>query len=110
MAAIDFYKLPVKDKQDVYEQTGNQFGISASSVEKDWWVVQSLRMIMQLDVAQHIVFKGGTSLSKAWNLIDRFSEDIDIALDRHFLGFSGYIGSKRSSTFGHCKNRGRQIK
>lgn len=41
-----------------------------------------------MEIAPHTVFKGGTSLSKVWNLIDRFSEDIDLALDRKFLGFN----------------------
>jgi hypothetical protein len=44
-----------------------------------------------MDIAEHIVFKGGTSLSKAWGLIDRFSEDIDLAINREFFGFSGEI-------------------
>ena len=60
-------------------------------IEKDWWVVQTLRLISQMDIAEHIVFKGGTSLSKAWGLIDRFSEDIDLAINREFFGFSGDI-------------------
>ena len=37
----------------------------------------------------HLTFKGGTSLSKAWDLIDRFSEDVDLTIDREFLGFGG---------------------
>jgi predicted nucleotidyltransferase component of viral defense system len=41
--------------------------------------------------ANALVFKGGTSLSKGWNAIQRFSEDIDLALDREFLGFSGEL-------------------
>ncbi len=49
---------------------------------------------MEMDVSKHLVFKGGTSLSKGWNLIERFSEDIDMALDRNFLGFSGELGVK----------------
>jgi hypothetical protein len=44
-----------------------------------------------MDIVKHIVFKGGTSLSKAWGLIDRFSEDIDLALNREFFGFAGDI-------------------
>lgn len=48
-----------------------------------------------MDVAKHLVFKGGTSLSKAWNLIERFSEDIDLALDKKFLGYSGNFSVKR---------------
>lgn len=44
-----------------------------------------------MDCANALVFKGGTSLSKGWNVINRFSEDIDLALDREFLGFSGEL-------------------
>ena len=63
----------------------------AFAVEKDWWVTQTLAIIFQMEVAPHLVFKGGTSLSKAWKLIHRFSEDIDLALDRAFLGFEGEL-------------------
>jgi predicted nucleotidyltransferase component of viral defense system len=52
----------------------------------DWWVVRTLELVFASSIAPHTVFKGGTSLSKAWNIIDRFSEDIDLALDRRFLG------------------------
>lgn len=51
-------------------------------------MVQALTLIFQSSIAAHTVFKGGTSLSKGWKLIDRFSEDIDLALDRGFLGFN----------------------
>jgi len=44
-----------------------------------------------MDCANALIFKGGTSLSKGWNLIQRFSEDIDLALDREFLGFTGEL-------------------
>ncbi len=50
-------------------------------------MVRTLELIFKTEIAANTVFKGGTSLSKAWNLIDRFSEDIDLALDRKFLGF-----------------------
>lgn len=55
-------------------------GIQAKAIEKDWWVTLTLRALFQGAYAHHIVFKGGTSLSKCWKLISRFSEDIDIAL------------------------------
>ncbi|MCX6272847.1 MAG: nucleotidyl transferase AbiEii/AbiGii toxin family protein [Bacteroidetes bacterium] len=63
----------------------------AAAVEKDWWVVRTLELVFQTEIAPNTVFKGGTSLSKAWKLIDRFSEDIDLALDRRFLGFEGIM-------------------
>jgi predicted nucleotidyltransferase component of viral defense system len=65
--------IPDETKRNAYKQVGEQVGVSAFAVEKDWWVVQSLACIYELDVAKHIVFKGGTSLSKAWDLIQRFS-------------------------------------
>jgi hypothetical protein len=55
-------------------------GIRAKAIEKDWWVTLTLRALFQGAYAKHMVFKGGTSLSKCWKLIERFSEDIDIAL------------------------------
>jgi predicted nucleotidyltransferase component of viral defense system len=50
-----------------------------------------LNIIFSLPYANHIVFKGGTSLSKAWDLIERFSEDIDLVIDRKHLGFEGEL-------------------
>jgi hypothetical protein len=64
-------------------------------VEKDWWVVQTLAAVYQLEIAPYLVFKGGTSLSKAWKLIERFSEDIDLAMDRTFFGFEGKLGKNQ---------------
>ena len=81
-----FYQLPDETKERIFRQTGTERGIPAFAVEKDWWVVQTLRIIFSMDIAKHLVFKGGTSLSKAWNLVDRFSEDVDLALDKAVLG------------------------
>lgn len=86
MDAINFYSLKPEEKRTVFEQIGTILNIHPSAVEKDWWVVQTLALIQEMDVAPHIVFKGGTSLSKAWSIIERFSEDIDLALDKRFLG------------------------
>lgn len=61
-------------------------GIRAKALEKDWWVTLTLKAIFQSAFSKHIVFKGGTSLSKGWKLISRFSEDIDIALDPSVFG------------------------
>ena len=88
----NFYQLSVSRKKELFNQAGNQTGLPESAIEKDWWVTLVLKAIFELPYARHIVFKGGTSLSKGWNLIDRFSEDIDVALDRNFLGpFDGDI-------------------
>ena len=92
MATQDFYKLKEAEKKEIFTATAQEKGLPDYAVEKDWWVVQTLEIIFQLEIATYLLFKGGTSLSKAWNLIHRFSEDIDLALNREYLGFdSGLI-------------------
>ena len=59
--------------------------IDQESVEKDWWVSAVLKALFELSISKYMFFKGGTSLSKGWNIINRFSEDIDIALYRDFF-------------------------
>lgn len=64
-------------------------GIPAVAVEKDFWVCWTLRELMTLPQhGEHLIFKGGTSLSKGWKVIERFSEDIDLVVDRAHLGFT----------------------
>jgi hypothetical protein len=87
----DFIKLNKKDKLNIFNQTSESSGLPSSAVEKDWWVTLSLNIIFSLPYANQIVFKGGTSLSKAWYLIERFSEDIDLVIDRKHLGFEGEL-------------------
>jgi predicted nucleotidyltransferase component of viral defense system len=72
-------------------------GLPNVAIEKDWWVMTALRALFSCECSGHIVFKGGTSLSKAWGLIERFSEDIDIAIDRVFFGFEGELNRKQIS-------------
>lgn len=79
--------LTQEQKIQILQQTGEARGLPAFVVEKDWWVCTILRAIFQSQYADSIIFKGGTSLSKAYGLIDRFSEDIDLIIDRHLLGF-----------------------
>ncbi len=95
MAAQDFYKLKDTEKAEVFTAVAQQKSLPVYALEKDWWVVQTLDIIFsKLDVAENLLFKGGTSLSKAWQLINRFSEDIDLALNREYLGFDGGLISK----------------
>lgn len=87
---MKFIDLPKEDQIDVFDRVSTDLNIRQREViEKDWWVTAVLRALFRLPYADHISFKGGTSLSKCWRLIDRFSEDIDIAIDREFLGFGG---------------------
>jgi hypothetical protein len=82
-------KLNRGDKLAIFREAGERAGLPATAVEKDWYVTLALSIVFSTEFAEHLVFKGGTSLSKGWNLIERFSEDIDIAIDRQFLGFEG---------------------
>lgn len=86
-----FINLSEKDKLNIFNQVSEKTGLPSSAVEKDWWVTLSLNIVFSLPYSKHIVFKGGTSLSKAWNLIERFSEDIDLVIDRRHLGFEGQL-------------------
>lgn len=79
--------LNTKQKQKILQQVSEQTGLPTYVIEKDWWVCMLLRAAFQSKYAESIIFKGGTSLSKAYQLIDRFSEDIDLIIDRSLLGF-----------------------
>lgn len=98
MNKIEFLQLNANDRKEVFIEVATQSGMTPFAVEKDWWVSRSLEIIFQLDVAKHLVFKGGTSLSKAWKLIDRFSEDIDLAIDQEFLMSPKNNWSKKEKT------------
>ena len=75
----------IADRLYILDHVSSWKNITPESVEKDWWVTAVLKCMFELKAAPYMYFKGGTSLSKGWNLIDRFSEDIDIALYRDFF-------------------------
>lgn len=79
--------LTTEQKQNIITQTAVKTGLPAYAVEKDGWVCILLQAIFQSKYATSIIFKGGTSLSKAYNIINRFSEDVDLIIDRKLLGF-----------------------
>ena len=66
-------------------------GLRPAIIEKDYYVTEALRVIAAT-AGDKVIFKGGTSLSKGWNLIQRFSEDIDLFLDP--LAFTPHLGKK----------------
>ena len=85
-----FLKLSPADQRLYCEQAQSRLNLPPASIEKDFWVCWTLRELFNLPGwGEHLAFKGGTSLSKAWKLIERFSEDIDVVIDRTFLGFGG---------------------
>ncbi len=103
-----FLELSAADQRLTIEQSAARNGWAASSVEKDFWVCWSLQQLFAMpDLAPHLTFKGGTSLSKAWGLIDRFSEDIDLTIHRDALGFGGENSPERAPT---AKQRAKRLK
>ena len=88
-------QLPNKERIDTITSAALTSGLPYEAIEKDWWVTMTLRALFSCECSNYIVFKGGTSLSKSWNLIERFSEDIDIAIDRSFFGFEGELKKKQ---------------
>ena len=79
----------------VLTQAANKTGLPVQAVEKDLWVTVVLQIVFTLPVANYLVFKGGTSLSKVWKVIHRFSEDIDLAIDPSIWGFEGDLTKKQ---------------
>jgi len=94
-ALQEWLKLTAEERYFYINETSQKIGLPFQSVEKDWWVTHTLSVIFSMKYAKSLIFKGGTSLSKSWNVIERFSEDIDLALDREFLGFAGELNKSQ---------------
>ena len=105
-----FFTLAEQDKRDVFEAAASRLGTLPGYVEKDFWVCFVLDALYNGLPVEHpgLLFKGGTSLSKAFGLIERFSEDIDLVVHRDGLGFEGdrdptiggdLSGKKRNALF-----------
>lgn len=92
-----FTDLTAEDRRDIIDYVSDKTGLSRAVVEKDWWVTTALRAVFSPPYSNDISFKGGTNLSKCWNLINRMSEDIDIAVSREYLGFSGNLSRNQIS-------------
>ena len=73
------------ERKVILQQVARKEKLPEYAIEKDWWVSITLKALFQTSCKEHLVFKGGTSLSKGWRLIDRFSEDIDVALNHRFF-------------------------
>ena len=75
-------------RAELFEQTASVRGFHPAIAEKDFWVCWALKKLFESEqLGSHLVFKGGTSLSKVYGLINRFSEDIDLVLDWGLIGF-----------------------
>jgi hypothetical protein len=76
------------DRRDLFSESASRLGMNPAIVEKDFWVCWILKhLFAEPGLKEQMIFKGGTSLSKVFGLIDRFSEDIDLILDWRLLGY-----------------------
>lgn len=99
-----FLGLPEQDKHDAFLAASNQLGLPAFVIEKDFHVTVVLKLLfgpirkklVERRLGSPYVFKGGTTLSKVYGVIDRMSEDIDLALNMVFLGYPEPEGENRS--------------
>lgn len=95
MQPVNFWTFTDEQKESVYYEIKQNLNVSPKAAEKDWWVSHVIKAIFSLECADALTFKGGTSLSKAWGVTERFSEDIDISIDKSFFGLSGDTRSSR---------------
>ncbi len=91
----NYFQLSIDDQRRVLQQASARYGLPPQAIEKDLWVTTILQIVFTLPFADKLIFKGGTSLSKVWHLIDRFSEDIDLAVDRSLFGFEGDLTKRQ---------------
>ncbi len=100
--------LPANDRAALFGETAAGRGVANTIIEKDFWVCWTLKRLfgMKGNNTAALVFKGGTSLSKAFGAIRRFSEDIDLSFDRADLGF---IGSRDPTRDGISRKKADQL-
>ena len=77
----NFINRPSQEQSEIIKQTAAKLNMEDAAIEKDFWVCWTLKQLFQSPLKNSIIFKGGTSLSKVYGLIKRFSEDIDIILN-----------------------------
>lgn len=101
--SANFTSLSDSDKALVIFQTAQRVQLPPNVVEKDWWVTAVLRAVAGTSCSEYISFKGGTSLSKAWGLIERFSEDVDLAISPSFFDIIPTTRSQRLRLRKECR-------
>jgi hypothetical protein len=82
--------LKANERRELFSETAARMNLLPALVEKDFWVCWTLKHLFSIPAFEsHLLFKGGTTLSKIFGVIERFSEDIDLAVDWKMLGFVG---------------------
>lgn len=86
-----YLSLTRTERAELIDEVSRRRNLAPAILEKDYWVCRTLDAIFSLpDIGEHLVFKGGTSLSKVFGLIERFSEDVDLSFHRDYLGFGDH--------------------
>ena len=103
---LEFASLSSEEKVIYFQQTADAMDLPAHLVEKDFWVCFALRVLFSLpEFKEHLTFKGGTSLSKVYKVIERFSEDIDFAISRDCIGFGEKNAPDADGVSGEQRNK-----
>lgn len=106
-----FLTLPESERSAVFTDVANKIGILPYYVEKDFWVSWMLEVLFtDSELSPHITFRGGTSLSKAYKAISRFSEDIDLSISRTWLGVTEDIDPTLAETKSQAEKRQGKIR
>ena len=93
------HRLSPEDRRLFFNEAVTASGIPFPVIEKDFWVVWTLdRLFSVPELKTHLTFKGGTSLSKIFRVIERFSEDIDVSIEKEFLGFGPDKAPEKASS------------
>lgn len=87
--------LTIEERQVILNNVARVENLPPAAIEKDWWVTSVLNAVFRTDAASNMLFKGGTSLSKAWHIIERLSEDVDLAIDHSFFGVNSTNKNQR---------------
>ena len=101
----------IEERRLMLQRISRDYDISVQAVEKDWWVTTVLKALFQTSFAPYLLFKGGTSLSKGWQIINRFSEDIDISLGREWFAKQGhaFVAGENKSQRERLRKLSRQV-
>lgn len=94
---MKFIDIEKSEQRQILDSLQTKIGLKSAIIEKDWWVTTVLRALFRLPYSQHLSFKGGTSLSKCWQVIQRMSEDADIGITREYLGYEGKLSKTQIS-------------
>ena len=81
-------RLSAEDRRVLFTESAAKSGLPALMIEKDFWVCWTLSRLYSIKGLPRLLFKGGTSLSKCFGLIQRFSEDIDLGIRREDIGLA----------------------